>query len=178
MSRETAADVTFPDRRGNPARGPRPRSAPMTATTPSPAAAYAAAAEHPAGPSGTAADPQDPRTLASMVVERMRRHPDRLAVLDDERSLTYAELDRRCDTVAAGLQAAGVRRGDLVAVFLSRTVDIVAALLAVHRLGAAYVPLDPEYPAERLDFMVADSRPRALVADAVTAPAAARFAPT
>jgi len=152
----------------------------MTATTPSPAAPYAAE-QHPAGPSGTATvpvDPPDPRTLASMVVARMHRHPDRLAVLDDERSLTYAELDRRCDTVAAGLQVAGVRRGDLVAVFLSRTVDIVAALLAVHRLGAAYVPLDPDYPAERLEFMVSDSRPRALLADAATAPAATRFGPT
>jgi non-ribosomal peptide synthetase component F len=96
-----------------------------------------------------------------MVAERMRRHPDRLAVLDDARSLSYGELDRRTDTIAAGLQAAGVRLEDLVAVFLSRTVDIVAGLLAVHRLGAAYVPLDPEYPAERLDLMVADSAPRA-----------------
>jgi non-ribosomal peptide synthetase component F len=99
----------------------------------------------------------------------MRRHPDRLAVLDDARSLSYGELDRRTDTIAAGLQAAGVRLEDLVAVFLSRTVDIVAGLLAVHRLGAAYVPLDPEYPAERLDLMVADSAPRALLADAATA---------
>ena len=124
----------------------------MTATTPSPAA--------PEVPTG--------RTLASMVAERMRRHPDRLAVLDDERSLSYGQLDRRTDTIAAGLQAAGVGPGDLVAVFLSRTVDIVAALLAVHRLGAAYVPLDPEYPAERLEFMVADSRPRAVLVDAAT----------
>ncbi|HST66142.1 MAG TPA: AMP-binding protein, partial [Mycobacteriales bacterium] len=104
-----------------------------------------------------------------MVTERMRAHPDRPAVLDDTRELTYGELDRRTDTIAAGLQRAGVRRGDLVAVFLSRTVDIVAGLLAVHRLGAAYVPLDPDYPAERLEFMVADSAPRALLVDATTA---------
>jgi amino acid adenylation domain-containing protein len=119
---------------------------------------------------------EDPRTLESLVRERVRRHPDRPAVVDAGRVLTYGELDRRVDTVAAGLQAAGVRRGDLVAVFLSRTADLVAALLATHRLGAAYVPLDPDYPSERLDFMVADSRPRALLADARTAGAARRFA--
>src|SRR5215207_1427508 len=96
MALETSADVTFP---GPPAALHAvhdPGAPPMTATTPSPAAPYAAE-QHPAGPSGTATvpvDPPDPRTLASMVVARMRRHPDRLAVLDDERSLTYAELDR------------------------------------------------------------------------------------
>lgn len=96
-------------------------------------------------------------------------------MIDDDRELTYAALDRCVDSIAAALQAAGVSRGDLVAVCLSRTVDLAAGLLAVHRLGAGYLPPDPEYPADRLDFMVADSSPRAVLADTGTAATAVRF---
>ncbi len=115
-------------------------------------------------------------TLESLIRARMQADPDRPAVMDDHVELSYGELDARVDTIAAALERSGVGRGDLVAVCLSRNVDLVAGLLAVHRVGAAYVPLDPDYPADRLDFMVDDSRPRAVLADPATISLARRFA--
>jgi amino acid adenylation domain-containing protein len=71
--------------------------------------------------------------------------------------LTYGELDARAAELAALLQARGVGPGDVVGVLLGRTPDSVAALLAVWRAGAAYLPLDPALPGERLAFMLGDS---------------------
>ena len=77
--------------------------------------------------------------------------------------LTYRELDARAEGLARVLSAEGVGRGARVAVCLERGVDLVVAFLAALKAGAAYVPLDPEYPAERLAFMLADSRAAVLV---------------
>ena len=71
--------------------------------------------------------------------------------------LTYGELDRRANQLAWHLRAAGVRPGDRVALLLERSAEMVAAILAVLKTGAAYVPLDPAYPAERLAFTLEDS---------------------
>ncbi|GIH21788.1 hypothetical protein Aph01nite_00980 [Acrocarpospora phusangensis] len=80
--------------------------------------------------------------------------------------LTYAELDRRADELAARLR---VRPGDHVAVCLPRSVEAVVALLAVQRTGAAYVPLDPGFPAARLEFVLADCGASLVLASAETA---------
>ena len=74
-----------------------------------------------------------------------------------DRSLTYRELEDRANGLAARLQAGGVKRGDLVGIHLERSTDMVAGLLAVLKCGAAYVPMDPAFPAERLGFMVEDA---------------------
>ncbi|MFD7975513.1 non-ribosomal peptide synthetase [Streptomyces sp. NPDC059071] len=90
-------------------------------------------------------------------------HPARTAVHAVDGSLDFAGLDRRTAALAGALRAAGVRRGDRVGVHLGRTSDLPVALLAVWRAGAAYVPLDPAYPAERIGFMAADARLAALI---------------
>ncbi|MDT0470328.1 AMP-binding protein, partial [Streptomyces gibsoniae] len=72
-------------------------------------------------------------------------------------TLTFAELDRAADRIARRLAGAGAGPGSLVAVSAERSLDLVAGLLGVLRTGAGYTPLDPEYPAERLAFMLADS---------------------
>lgn len=79
--------------------------------------------------------------------------------------LTYAELGARVEEMAAGLAAAGVGRGDIVGLSLSRSLDILTAMIAVMRCGAAYLPLDPSFPMERLSFMAADSGLRLVVGD-------------
>ncbi|WP_437766162.1 amino acid adenylation domain-containing protein [Sorangium sp. So ce281] len=76
---------------------------------------------------------------------------------------TYAELDRRASRIASHLAAQGVGRGDRVAVLLPRSPDLLATLLGVWKAGAAYIPLDPSYPAARLDFMLGDAAPACLV---------------
>ena len=92
-------------------------------------------------------------------------------VVGDER-LDYAQLQRRVDHLAGWLRQRGVGRGDRVGLCTQRGIGMVAAALAAQRCGAAYVPLDPSYPRERLQFMAEDAELRALVTDAGSAAAA------
>ncbi|WP_063763797.1 non-ribosomal peptide synthetase/MFS transporter [Actinoplanes subtropicus] len=96
-------------------------------------------------------------TLPGLIEAQVARTPDAVAVMFAGCRLSYAELDRRAAATAAGLHAAGVRPGDLVAVSLPRCLDLPVALLGILKAGAAYVPLDPGYPPARLEFMRADS---------------------
>jgi len=82
--------------------------------------------------------------------------------------MSYAELDRQAEWLAARLRAEGVRRGDGVAVCLERSLDLVVALLGVLKAGAHYVALDPEYPEARLALMVADSGASLVLTSAAT----------
>ncbi|MDW4908654.1 amino acid adenylation domain-containing protein [Streptomyces sp. ADMS] len=95
------------------------------------------------------------------------RTPDALALVFGEQRLTYAELDERVERTARVLAGMGVGPERTVAVALPRSVDLVVALLAVHRAGGAYLPLDADYPEERLAFMLADARPVAVIRDAL-----------
>ncbi|MEU2496451.1 amino acid adenylation domain-containing protein [Streptomyces sp. NPDC007883] len=83
-----------------------------------------------------------------------RRHPDRTALTCDGVRLTYAELNERANRFAHHLIGLGAGRGSVVGVCLDRTPDLLTAVLGTLKAGAAYVPLDPTYPAERLRLMV------------------------
>ncbi|MCP9957574.1 amino acid adenylation domain-containing protein [Streptomyces sudanensis] len=111
-------------------------------------------------------------TLHGLVEEQAARTPDRTAVVAaDGTALTFAELEARANRVAHALRAEGVAVGDRVAVLLERGPLTVPALLGVLKSGAAYVPVDPGYPAERIAFLLRDSRARAvLTGPATTAP--------
>ncbi len=85
--------------------------------------------------------------------------PASLAVADGSGSLTYAQLDAQADALAQRLRRLGAGRGSLVAVCLQRSPPAIVALLAVFRAGAAYVPLDPAYPAARLAVILEDAAP-------------------
>ena len=80
---------------------------------------------------------------------------------------TYAELNARSNRLARVLAARGAGPETVVAVLMERSTDLVAALLAVLKAGAAYLPIDPGYPAERIAFMLADAAPAVIVASAV-----------
>jgi amino acid adenylation domain-containing protein len=91
------------------------------------------------------------------------QNPGALAVADEHRQLTYAELDRRAGTLARQLQAQGVGPGVYAGICVEPGVDLVIAMLAVLQAGGAYVPMDPAYPADRLAFMVRDAGIRLLL---------------
>jgi natural product biosynthesis luciferase-like monooxygenase protein len=91
------------------------------------------------------------------------RTPDRRAVVFGEDALTYRELDARANGLAARLADVGVGRGDLVGVHVARSVELLVATLGVLKAGAAYVPLDPDFPADRIALMVDDSAVRVIV---------------
>ncbi|MEU0340404.1 amino acid adenylation domain-containing protein [Streptomyces bobili] len=126
----------------------------------------------PDGPANTGTDAsQAPRTAPDRLAEHIRRTPHAVAVSGSGRSLTYAQLDARACALARRLRAAGVTRGSLVGVCLDRTPDLAAALLAVWRAGAAYLPLDPSHPRARREFTVTDSGIDWIVTDTTTRPA-------
>src|SRR5439155_2165733 len=102
-------------------------------------------------------------TFPDLFAAQVARTPDAVAVESDEVALTYAELDRRADRLARHLAALGVGPEQVVALMLGRSVESVVASLAVMRAGAAYLPIDPDYPAERITFMLTDARPAAVL---------------
>jgi surfactin family lipopeptide synthetase B len=91
---------------------------------------------------------------------------DRPAVTSRGHTLTYAELDRRAGALARHLARAGVERGDRVAIWLESSIDVVVAMLGALRAGAAYLPIDPGQPAERVQYLLDDSGAAALIARA------------
>lgn len=94
---------------------------------------------------------------------RATSKPDHVAAEFGEDMLTYGELERRSDHVAKLLSAAGVGHGELVGLYLNRCLDLPVALLGILKAGAAYVPLDPAYPRERLTYLLADSGARTIL---------------
>ena len=89
-------------------------------------------------------------SLRTQIDEQVESWPDRDAVVFRRSATSYAELDDAADELATALRADGVAPGSRVGVLLERSVDLIAALLAVVKAGAAYVPLDPTYPPARL----------------------------
>jgi natural product biosynthesis luciferase-like monooxygenase protein len=108
-------------------------------------------------------------TIPELVAAQAQRTPDALAIKTRWEALTYAELQRRVDLVACRLMTFGVGARQIVGVCLERTSDLVVALLAVMRTGAAYLPLDPKYPPDRIDFMLNDARASLVVASMASA---------
>lgn len=102
-------------------------------------------------------------TIHGLFAEQVARHSGRPAVTTAGHSLTYAELDAAARRLAAQLVQAGVREGDRVAIWLPRGNDMIVSLLATIMAGGCYVPLDPEYPEERLRFILEDSGARVVV---------------
>ncbi|KAF1023516.1 MAG: Dimodular nonribosomal peptide synthase [Paracidovorax wautersii] len=110
------------------------------------------------------AHPVAATTLTALIEQTFARTPDAPAVDDGEQVLSYAELDALSAALARQLQQAGVRRGDRVAVMLPRSVELVLALVATLRCGAAYLPLDATHPPERLATIAASAQPRVVLA--------------
>lgn len=108
-----------------------------------------------------------PAAFAHELVEaQAARRPDAVAVVYEDRRLTYAELNAQADALARRLRAAGVGPGVLTALRARRSEQMIVELVAILKAGGAYVPLDPDYPEERLAFMLEDSGAAVLVNEA------------
>ncbi|WP_432140461.1 amino acid adenylation domain-containing protein [Streptomyces sp. bgisy084] len=110
-----------------------------------------------------------PASLPELFEAQVARTPDAVAVVYEGASLTYRELNARANRLARLLVAHGAGPERFVALALPRTADLVVALLAVVKSGAAYVPMDPSYPADRTAYMLADSGPELLLSTAEAA---------
>ena len=102
-------------------------------------------------------------TLVDLVARQVSSRPDAPAVAGDGPTQTYAELWRHAGRIAAALADVGVADGDQVAIWATRTAPVVAAMLAVMSLGAAYMPIDPTYPAARVRRILEVGRPKVMV---------------
>ncbi|HEV2342496.1 MAG TPA: AMP-binding protein [Actinocrinis sp.] len=105
-------------------------------------------------------------SIPQLIAEQVCINPDAVAVVADGEEMSYAQLWTRAGAVAARLRLAGVRRGHLVGLCCERPSELVVGMLGILRSGAAYVPMDPSYSAERLTFMREDIGLRVIVAEA------------
>ncbi|RKN77556.1 amino acid adenylation domain-containing protein [Streptomyces klenkii] len=119
----------------------------------------------------TAVELSGPATLPALFEARAARTPAAAAIDHGGEETTYAELDTRAGRLARQLTAAGVGPGDLVALSLPRSAELVVAVLGVLKAGAAYLPVDPGYPDARIRFMLSDAAPKLLLTDGPTAKA-------
>ena len=110
-----------------------------------------------------------PGTVAGLVAAQAARIPDAIALVSEGGSVSYGELDAAAGRLARVLAARGAGPEKVVAVALERSAALVTALLAVWKTGAAYLPVDPEYPAERISFMLADADPVAVITSRMAA---------
>ncbi len=106
----------------------------------------------------TATDMPSQNSLHALLADQAARTPERTAIRFNGQTLSYAQLETRSQRIAAALAARGIGKGDLVGVCLDRHPDLIASMIAVLKAGAAYVPLDPAYPGDRLRFMAEDAR--------------------
>ena len=98
-------------------------------------------------------------TLAELFEAQVERSPKATALVFGDARLSYGELNERANRLASLLVSEGIGPEDLVAVAMPRSVEMIVSLLGIVKAGAAYLPLDPDYPAERLQFMVEDASP-------------------
>src|ERR1043165_148374 len=113
------------------------------------------------------------KCLHDLFAEQAGRTPDAVAVVFEEQQLSYRELDRRSNQLAHHLRRLGVGPETIVGLCVERSIEMVVGLLGILKAGGAYLPLDPDYPSERLGYMVADAGVRLVV----TAGAAASALP-
>ncbi len=124
---------------------------------------------------------QSAECIKDLFEAQVARTPDAPAVVFGEDELTYDELNRRANRIAWRLRERGIGPGAFVGVLMEKSIDLVPAVLGVVKSGGAYIPLDPLYPADRIDFMVADAQPSLILTqcqhlDTVLASDAPRFA--
>jgi amino acid adenylation domain-containing protein len=103
------------------------------------------------------------KNIISLFEDQAKLSPDAVAVVFEDESVSYRELNERADQLAAYLQGKGVTNETLVAICVERSVNMLVSILGILKAGGAYVPLDPEYPVERLKYMLEDSGSRLII---------------
>jgi iturin family lipopeptide synthetase A len=105
----------------------------------------------------TRATDSDDETIISLFEKQVAKTPDKIALIDRHHTLTYRELNSKSNDLAGRLLQKGVIPGDIIGVMMPRRQEMLIGILSVLKLGCAYVPIDPDYPAPRIDYMLKDS---------------------
>ena len=113
----------------------------------------------------TQAEYPSEQCIHQLFEEQVSRTPDAVAITFENQSLTYSELNAKTNQLARYLVNQGAREGNIVAIFVHRSIDLVMGLLAISKTGATYLPLDPIYPKARLSLILEDAKPILLVSE-------------
>ncbi|MFD3167090.1 amino acid adenylation domain-containing protein [Herpetosiphon sp. NSE202] len=97
-------------------------------------------------------------TIHELFEAQVRQQPQATALVYQQHSLSYAELNQQANALAAQILGLGLTQRSIIGIYMERSLEMVIAMLAILKTGAAYLPLDPNYPAERVDFMLADAQ--------------------
>ena len=114
-------------------------------------------------------------TWVNLFLAHVQATPDKTAVVDSTGKFSYKELDEASNSIAAWLIAKGVIEGSFVALRMGRVKEFLAAVIATQKAGAAYVPIDPTYPEDRIAYMLEDSEARAVLTEETAAEAIAEY---
>ena len=106
--------------------------------------------------------PRD-KTVGELFEEQVKKTPDNTAVVFEDESLTYAELNARANSLGHKLRELGVKPDDFVAIIADRSIEMICGIYGIIKSGGAYVPIDPTYPEERIRFMLEDCKPKAVL---------------
>ncbi|KEK19599.1 peptide synthetase, partial [Bacillus gaemokensis] len=111
----------------------------------------------------TAAEYPREKTIHQLFEEQVQRKPDQVAIVFENKQLTYQELNERANQLARTLRSEGVKADQLVAIMAERSLEMIIGILGVLKSGGAYIPIDPEYPEERIQYMLKDSKAQLLL---------------
>ncbi|MDF2804604.1 MAG: bmyC [Anaerocolumna sp.] len=103
------------------------------------------------------------KTVVEIFEEQVEKTPDNIAVVYENESITYRELNNRANAVAEKLRAIGVKPCDFVAIMAERSIEMIVGIYGIVKSGGAYVPINTEYPLDRIDYIIKDCKPKAIL---------------
>lgn len=103
------------------------------------------------------------KTIAQLFEEQVEKTPDNVAVVFEDKKLTYRELNEKANGLANKLYSIGIKSGDVIGVSLNRSLELLVSICAIFKLGAVYMPMYTEYPKERLTYMLKNSNAKLLI---------------
>ena len=111
----------------------------------------------------TSADYPRDKTITQLFEEQVEKTPDNIAVVFEDQKLTYRELNERANSLASYLRSQKIGRNDIVGIMVNRSLEMIISMLAVLKSGAAYIPIDPDYPQDRIEYMLSNSTAKILL---------------
>lgn len=105
------------------------------------------------------------RVVHEIIEETAKRINNKVAIISNGETITYGELNRRANIIANKLRESGIKPNDMVGLLINRSINMMVGLLGIMKSGAAYLPIDPEYPTERIKYMLTDSKAKFLVTE-------------
>ncbi len=105
------------------------------------------------------------KTIVDLFIEQVHKTPNNIAVEFESNTLTYKELDEHSNQLAHYLRTIGIKEDDLVPICLNRSIDMIIGILGILKAGGAYVPIDPDYPIDRVDYIIKDTGAKVIITE-------------